>query len=456
MAKKRYSIKPLLILLFLLFVLVAALIAISQTQELRKKAAGGGPWTTPVDLSNAKGIDSRVAYDPKNNIIHVIWKAESGQLAHRYSTDGGSSWSAAVLFGNTNVNQYAEWPSLVVDSSGNAHVAYRKYDENGVYYTLWSLATKTWSQAQKVATGHVQMAIANDDSLHLVTHAAGTIKYYEKPAGGSWSKGTTIDTNGTWAVIAAGDGKVGIAWTDGTSQSGPGVKFRMRRGGTWGQTVTVNNAGSQTGNQRISYGQGKFHILFRSQGKLLYANDSDWKAQSLIYSVDSRPGDVVVDNNGTPHALWVEANSMTIDYGYLDPLSSQWQNSLNVFSIPTNSYPYPAPRMVYGNDALYAAVYYKVGNDFHIFFSTKSLSGQVTSPSPSATTQESPSPSPSPSQSPSGSSSPSPTATSHPSGSPNTNGCPSSNTPVCWDCNGDHVVNILDFSCFIAKYNQSY
>lgn len=71
----------------------------------------------------------------------------------------------------------------------------------------------------------------------------------------------------------------------------------------------------------------------------------------------------------------------------------------------------------------------------------------ATAPTPYPTPTPGGSPTPTPTPTPGGSPTPTPTPTPI---------CPDANNPLCFDCNSDHAVNVLDFACFKSNYGKSY
>jgi hypothetical protein len=421
---------------------------LERIQTLRGRAASY-VWSNPIDLSQGYGMEPQIAFDTKNNVLHAVWVAGDGLLRHSYSSDGGTTWSSPEKFGNT-AGSHAEWLSLVVDSEGNAHVAYRKYAD-GPWYAKWTKATGLWSKPESISpnNGHSRMTITSDDTLHLTVFYGGSVFYRFKPKGGQWSKVETITNDGSWSAIASSGSDVGLVWKVDSSKS---LVFQKKTAGGWGPTQTIAKSIGGDGLPKITYGNGQFQVIWKDNFTLKYANESNWRNSTTIAG-DNTPVDIAVDNFNTVHVIWDNSSNDKIDYAFFDSSANQWVVTPDVFSVVVRAAPVGTLR--YWNGNLYAVYSANNATDQHVYFTVKSTSGIPLSsptPTPSPTTPAGNSPSPTVSST----ATATPTSSSSSSPTPDTGNCPASEKAACWDCNHDQVVNILDFACFIKYYNQSY
>jgi hypothetical protein len=108
---------------------------------------GGRSWLPPVEVDR---VDERYweLYAPgRPNIltigpgeIHLIWfGAPAGQRWHRWSADGGDTWSPAEQI-HPGLRGFMEPPGVAVDSSGTLHLASSGWIDDGpsgAFHTYW-------------------------------------------------------------------------------------------------------------------------------------------------------------------------------------------------------------------------------------------------------------------------------------------------------------------------------
>ncbi len=156
--------------------------------------------------SSGNGLESRLAFDPSGNYVHVVW-----------------------LWGSSNVPTQIRYSKCDITGSGMAS----NCDPNG-------------QTVRSVSSGEVvQPGVAVDDTggAHIVwvETASSAVRYRSRSAGGVWSSVESIDSPGSAPAIAfAKDGSnryLHLAWVDDNSDE---IQYQRGQisGGTasWGTT----------------------------------------------------------------------------------------------------------------------------------------------------------------------------------------------------------------------------
>lgn len=198
-----------------------------------------------------------------NNYLFAALHTGTDTLTVYRSTDSGASWGSYAAFTHTGLQ---EWGSLVADSVGYIHLAYRvgtgTYDT--IHYRRLNTSTATWSSALQTSGSDtnggsigsrwqgVDLAVyrnSNDGSFAIVVcgaYSEGSTKYGLIAMGVSItapSKGATIYSNNGlisgnrfWTVPGTAPGRSGVACEvehtgDGYTSGTPHVWV------TWGRTT---------------------------------------------------------------------------------------------------------------------------------------------------------------------------------------------------------------------------
>jgi hypothetical protein len=436
---KQKMVLRLLLLVILAIALILILGNLPSKLNWQKKASGSTEWSAPVTVSTVSGTNPALAIDPNSNTIYILWfSTVNGLFYLSKSVDEGVSWTTTGPSGNTNVNQPPENYELVVDSAGNLHTAWRKYAEGGLYYSMWKKSTGTWTTPVRLGTARPYLAIGPDDTLHLITYLSGSpITYYRKPKGGSWSAGEKVaDTGYNWPILTVRTDGVAAYYSNGTAY------FEKKKTAAGWQPATVIFSGAGTQGIRGVVTGGVTHAVWNSNTwQLYYANDTSWKDATNIFQTRNVVGDIAVDPSGTKYVSFVESPGL-LHYATQAVGQDTWTISLPLFGLSGIS----SPRMKDDNNFVYMTYDYRIDTSMWGVYFTRLPVTTASSPSPTPTVN--PTISPSPTVNPSSLPTPSPTQS--------TSGCPATGGAKCWDCNNDLHVNILDFSCFISHYNQSY
>jgi len=173
----------------------AAVIALHYTRSNDR----GRTWLTPLEMDRK---DERYTgtYAPNapniaaigNEELHLVWfGAPSGHRWHRWSGDGGATWSTAELIDPSL--RLSTWPpAMAVDSSGILHLMSLGGGTGlplGVYHTFWN--SDRWAPLMLISDqGDEQaaLAIAGGNVLHVVWD------YQDDEAAGSiWASRLQVD-----------------------------------------------------------------------------------------------------------------------------------------------------------------------------------------------------------------------------------------------------------------------
>jgi hypothetical protein len=137
---------------------------------------GGHTWSVPMTLASREE-EERWSSVPEiaalsGSEIHVVWVCgELAQRCHRWSQDGGKSWSLPQqVFGK--MHSLAGWDALALDGSGILHwVSQLRYPE-ALYHSWWTgdrWASLQTVDAEELAAAHYSRLVSSQGSrLSLV------------------------------------------------------------------------------------------------------------------------------------------------------------------------------------------------------------------------------------------------------------------------------------------------
>lgn len=111
---------------------------------------GGVSWSNPVQIAGPGFTQGNVAAGP-NGVVHVAWNGMSGVHGryHRWSSDGGNTWSDADILKTPDVGGSEGPPQMVIDSAGALHIL--TTDGGRVWYGVWN--NEGWSPLEYIPTG---------------------------------------------------------------------------------------------------------------------------------------------------------------------------------------------------------------------------------------------------------------------------------------------------------------
>lgn len=198
-----------------------------------KSADGGETWTTPAVINDGYyGYKPSIDVDFNNPMnVHVAYvgymnAGETRTTRYVKSEDGGNTWLSSVLIAGSAAN--CNNPDIMVDQSGNPHIAFDSYSDDFIRYNYSADGGATWfTEPEIVNTGF---------------------------SGGTFSASITIDPNGNPHVLFGGGGGANT-WGDKNTM----WNWRDMATGTWQEVPPVELSTGETGSPYPS-------MVFDSQG----------------------------------------------------------------------------------------------------------------------------------------------------------------------------------------------
>lgn len=273
---------------------------------MRRKTQAG--WEAPrvvsagVDGDNTQASWPAVAVDA--GTIHVVFSFDADlssdpawQVYYTKSTDQGVSWSPPVVIGNDSEDDI---PSLVVDNSGNLHLAYhtRSGTTLGVKY-------------RRLASGADGRFAVNWDPI-VPLGDTGIQTYSEYPR-----------------LAVDGSGNLFIAWDEPTQQGAIGnttvkVTRRSSSGIWWGAPFPVSTSGAysgwgfsitgvttdSSGNAYVGWGQKEDNGTITARYRRWTAAGDSWSSDSIIRTTNDMDAPFIYkDKWDNQHFIWTEQNA---------------------------------------------------------------------------------------------------------------------------------------------------
>ncbi len=256
-------------------------------------------FSEPVNLSNNPNqfdTMAAIAVDQSNR-IHVAWIGTYANSAAPdgvasdvfYSCSSGSGFSDPIKI-TVPTGWYSRSPSIAADSTGNAHIAFRRsthqtsvLSADDIYYV--TNATGAFSNPVLLVDGISGILKLNEvsmpddpiincdgqDRLHLTFRAfglgsglVGSLLVYINNTAGTWTTPTLI-YKGTFVTEHSAcmdrDNRLHIAFTDDNK-----IKYTSNTGGTFAVPVLASSSGhGNVGDPDIAIdSRGKAHIVYRA------------------------------------------------------------------------------------------------------------------------------------------------------------------------------------------------
>ena len=244
-----------------------------------KRKPAGGSWSVTEVVSTESIIDScrPSLFVDSGGTVHVAWEDYTNYSGSGWDWDifykrkpVGGSWSVTEVV-STESTSSSWYPSLAVDSSGTAHVAWADYTNYGgsgsdqdIFYKRKPVGG-SWSVTEVVSTeststsrypslfvdsgGTVHVAW-QDDMNYGGSGSDQDIFYKRKPSGGSWTVTEVVSTESTsssWypSLFVDSGGTVHVAWDDSSIYGGSGddldIFYKYKpSGGSWSVTEVVS------------------------------------------------------------------------------------------------------------------------------------------------------------------------------------------------------------------------
>ncbi len=209
-------------------------------------------WSVPVTVaSDAADLPFDCAMS-KSGDVHVVYtQASTGYLVARRLYFSGGSWSpaSAVAVYNGDSRQ----PSIVIDPSGDLHVAWTlvsgglhiiQTKSSGDHGASWGSGPTDAGDALTTGASYAYARLVCDAlNLHAVYVNGGVQVMHRSLAlgGGSWSDanvlGTGFGLTADFDAAVASDNRVGVVWND------EALKYREYDGALWGPVTTLDSDG---------------------------------------------------------------------------------------------------------------------------------------------------------------------------------------------------------------------
>lgn len=130
---------------------------------------GGQTWSEAVQLGGAQqGWANLIAID---DAVHVVWNGSSSAAGryHRWSADGGETWSVVNLISNLG-GMTQGVPDMAVDSAGTLHLV---FFADSIYHAAWD--GQAWTELEVISPGksggtsarHPTIVVGEGNKLHI-------------------------------------------------------------------------------------------------------------------------------------------------------------------------------------------------------------------------------------------------------------------------------------------------
>jgi uncharacterized repeat protein (TIGR01451 family) len=304
-----------------------------------------GTWSSPQNISHDSGwsFHPQVSLDNAGN-IHVVWynspTTSSDRQVFYARREKNGTWSAPEKISAT-LHSSSD-PQLATDSSNVVHVMWLdRYTRSDVYYARRA-SSGTWSAPQKLPSSSsgismFQFSMDDNDIAHVVwegfTPTESDIYYLTRSSDGTWSIPVNISRSG-----AAHDGRLGIddqenvhvVWASG----GEIYYARRASSGFWSIPQNISNNASSSYMPLLAASEsGVAYIVWLDypgsgdSSDVYYTNrlaDGSWLVPQNIsnsYST-STPSQLVADETGSAHVVWLEGNSGAESVYYAGPATA--------------------------------------------------------------------------------------------------------------------------------------
>jgi hypothetical protein len=213
-------------------------------------------WTVPEQIAYDTPADKNVMY-PKiivdsegrpwvtfMELVYQVPNAPPYDAIVLKSSSSDGTWTNAPDFPFRLVDQkpVAGYPDPVGVplTDGKTAWIYNPHRDGQNIYALRLWNGDRWEAEESIVSPASEYAffnaVADGDNIHLV-HGAGSIYYQQRTWGEGWSAPTPISNtaSGHTAITRTGPDGVIITWLNTANHR---VRYREKRGGTWGEEVT--------------------------------------------------------------------------------------------------------------------------------------------------------------------------------------------------------------------------
>ena len=290
-------------------------------------------WTIEIvdgDVG-ANGSEPTIALDT-SGYPHIVYRDDNNQL--NYTKWGGSNWVQADGTSGTELVDSVGWgnyTTLVLDTSGNAYIAYDNASSNDLKFTKWdgsqwvhadgTIGQETVDSFGSVGT-HPSLALDTSGNPHIISRGYTGLKF-TKWDGSQWAQadGTAgleiVDSDqyaGEWSTIAldtSGNPHIGY------KNAGSNVKYTKWDGSNWvkadgtsGLEVVVS-FGSYTSlalddsdNPHIAY--TAYNLSYTKWDGSNWVQSDGTSGQEVIATGSIFHKKIVIDTSNNPHIVYTD------------------------------------------------------------------------------------------------------------------------------------------------------
>ncbi|MFX0098301.1 MAG: PKD domain-containing protein, partial [Candidatus Hodarchaeota archaeon] len=307
--------------------------------------------------SSGHSFNPSIAMDGSGN-VHVAWNdatdyggsgMDSDVFYKRWNATAGS-WTVTEVV-STESTGTSQYPSITVDGSGNAHVAWQdwtNYSGSGtdqdIFYKRWDATAGSWTVTEVISTEstldsyYPWIAVDGSGNVHVAWHdflIPDIDIFYKRwnATTGSWMATEVVSTESTGdsrspSIAVDGSGNVHVAWYDYTNYNGSGTDqdiFYKRWNATavnWTATEVVSTestGGSSfpsiavdgSGNVHVAWqdwtnysGSGTDQDIFYKRWDFTAGSWTVTEVVSIESMGDSYAPSIAVDGPGNVHVAW--------------------------------------------------------------------------------------------------------------------------------------------------------
>ncbi len=320
----------------------------------------------PGNISNNAGSSRHpaIAVDSAGN-INVVWR-DNTDILFSHSTDGGSSWSAAVNISNNSGDSYK--PAITVDSAGNINVAWHDISPGNwdIFFSRSTDSGSSWSAAVNISnnSGHsLKPAIIVDSAGNInvawYDYTPGNYDIFFRHStdnGSSWSAAVNISNNSVYssypAITVDSAGNINVAWYDYT----PGnydIFFRRSTdsGSSWSAAVNISNNSGDSYNPAITVDSaGNINAAWQDKTagnqEIFFSRSTDsGSSWSAAVNISNNSGysytpAITVDSAGNINIVWYDYSpgDSEIFFSRSTDNGAAWSAVINISNNSGDSY----------------------------------------------------------------------------------------------------------------------
>lgn len=246
------------------------------------------------------------------------------------------------------------------------------------------------------------IAVDSSGNRHLVwcdrnpSTAVRKLKYATRTPSGSWSSPTDVYTDpnnqdcSNPTLLARSDDSLAVVWEQFQPSAGPHIRFAEKpASGSWSSVTDLNSGSSDDnyGPDLVEDSSGNLHLTWYKAGTqhayyLTKPASGSWSSESQISSDTGSDPTMTIDGNDTLHFAWQEniSGGVNIRY-YSKPSSGSWSSGSTVTSCTSPEHCAYAVLSAEGTDVTMTYLFTtNWPTDFDLNVITKSGSGSWSSP----------------------------------------------------------------------------